>query len=384
MELADTAGGAEGSAESEDGELMQSGFAMPIDGPLTLHKRTQVLVRHRRVEVQQQPVPKELKGCISFQNPYDQMGNQVDKLLEMALDRDARSKPLDMAVRHYRKKTQVVIAETKDAVDYMIPYRGFGPSAEAGNIILGEKLKVKSRASAEYARQKLIDETHLKVTTSMFQLAMGLGTKDSERGEQIIASGMKSLTELVGEEEAKATFAMFSKWKDTEIPAETLAKGQWDVAQKQDKHKLVVAASLEEDPVVREIKKRVHKYSQKSKFSMVTSQVVQTTLGVAALTPSFIGPAAKIALLTFVMATGGPESCKLLKELYLDKRFESRLNVISEEAHMALDNYQLAILTRNPVLLACSESMLGQMIGEVALKDVMGATQIAAKKSSDS
>lgn len=80
------------------------------------------------------------------------------------------------------------------------------------------------------------------------------------------------------------------------------------------------------------------------------------------------------------MATGGPESCKLLKELYLDKRFESRCKVISEEAHMAIDNYQMALMTRNPVLLACSESLLGQMIGEMGVKEIMGTALLSEKK----
>src|SRR5690606_13528977 len=104
----------------------------------------------------------------------------------------------------------------------------------------------------------------------------------------------------------------------------------------------------------------LHKYNKRSKAMMVTSSVVQTLLGAASLTPTFIGPAAKTALVTFIMATGGPEQAKLMKELYLDKRLESRWKVLNEETHLALDNYQLAILTRNPVLLGCSESVVGQ------------------------
>ena len=263
----------------------------------------------------------------------------------------------------------------------MIPYRGFGPSAEAGDIILGEKLKVKSRASAEFARQKNIDETHLKVTTCMFQVAMGIGMTDRQRGDEIVDAGMKSLKDLVGEEEAAKTAQMLADFKNNfEVPESMYEQKIWDVAQKQAKQNQIFQASIEEDPVVKEIKKRVHKYNHKSRLSMVTSQVLQTGLGVAALTPSFIGPGAKVALLTYVMATGGPESCKLLKELYLDKRFESRCKVISEEAHMAIDNYQIALMTRNPVLLACSESLLGQMIGEMGVKEIMGTALLSEKK----
>jgi hypothetical protein len=376
------------SFESEiSSEPLGSGWAVPIEGPLSLASKVSRIAKQQTeqksaAQSKQIAQPqKELTGSICSADPYAHVSNQMDKLLETALERDENAKVIDMKVAHYRKKSQIVIAESKDAIDYMIPYRGFGPSAEAGDIILGEKLKLKSRASAEFARQKNIDETHLKVTTCMFQVAMGLGMADAERGGEIVESGMKSLKELVGDEQAEATMKMLAQFKENfEVPDSVYEQKIWDVAQKQTKQKQIFQASLEEDPVVKEIKKRIHKYNRKSKLSMLTSQVLQTGLGVAALTPSFIGPGAKVALLTYVMATGGPESCKLLKELYLDKRFESRCKVIGEEAHMAIDNYQIALMTRNPVLLACSESLLGQMIGEMGVKEIMGTALLSERK----
>lgn len=373
------------TSQGEASETLASGWAVPIDGPLSLLSRnTSRVTQKQNLAVQPQASieqPKELTGSISTADPYQHVGTQIDRLLETALERDEKTKSIDMAVSHYRKKSQIVIAETKDAFDYMIPYRGFGPSAEAGDIILGEKLKMKSRASAEFARQKNIDETHLKVTTCMFQMAMGIGMQDRGRGQEITDAGIKSLRELVGEEEAEKTVKMLTGFQENfAVPESVYEQKIWDVAQKQTKQNQIFKASIEEDPVVKEIKKRVHKYNHKSRLSMVTSQVVQTGLGIAALTPSFIGPGAKVALLSYVMATGGPESCKLLKELYLDKRFESRCKVIGEEAHMAIDNYQIALMTRNPVLLACSESLLGQMIGEMGVKEIMGTALLSEKK----
>lgn len=352
------------------------GLFIPIAGPLAskilIAKKKLSRRADRNHQMQQQP-HEELQGCISAADPFARLSNHLDRLLDAALDKDEKTVVLDKAVNHYRSTSQKVIAEAKDATDYMIPYRGFGPSSEAGDIILGEKLKLKSRASSEYARQKHIDEKHVQVVTSTLQLAMGLGMQDKERGKEILEAGMKSLTDLVGEEEANASLELMTAWqRDMIVPDEVFEQKVWDVSQKLEKHKLIVETSLDEDPVVREIKRRIHKYNHKSKFSMVTSHVVQTTLGVASLTPSFVGPAAKLALLTYVMSTGGPESCKLLKELYLDKRFESRCKIINEEAHIALDNYQLALLTRNPVLLCCSESILGQMVGEQTLKELFG------------
>lgn len=345
-------------------------WSLPICGPLA--GRISVLgTTRRKARVVQQP--KELRGGISTSDQTDKVGHRIDELLDAALERDPQTKVLDKAVSHYRTTTQKVIAETKDATDYLVPYRGFGPSSEAGDIILDEKVKLKSRASAEYARQKHIDETHIKVVSSVMQMAMGLGMSDTARGQKIVSTELGSLKQLVGEEEAEKTMNMLTSWsKGISVPETIYAQGVWDVAQRGDKFKTVIQSALDNDPIVHEIQKRLHKYNHRSNFARVSAHVVQTTLGVAALTPNFVGPAAKLALLTFVMATGGPESCKLLKELYLDKRFESRCKVLNEEAHLALDNYHVALLTRNPVLLACSESLVEQMGGPDSVGEVLG------------
>lgn len=356
-------------------------WSLPMAGPLStvggaLATARRVIHRGPRV------APKRLETGIALGDDSNVVGQRIDELLDAALDRSDRAKSLDAAVAHYRTATQKVIAETKDGLDYLVPFRGFGPSSEAGDIILDEKLKVKSRASAEYARQRHIDETHVKVVTNLMQVAMGMGMADRERGLAISGKGMESLRALVGEEEALRTYRMLETWSsELRLPDSVYQRPVWDVADRQNKLKYVMETSLENDQVVHEIKKRLHKYNQRSKFMMVSSHVVQTTLGVASLTPSFVGPAAKLALLTWVMATGGPESCKLLKELYLDKRFESRWKVINEEAHMALENYQLAILTRNPVLLACSESLIGQISGPENITEVLGQSVLPKNES---
>ncbi|MGH9548133.1 MAG: hypothetical protein ACRD3W_02115, partial [Terriglobales bacterium] len=334
-----------GTAKEELVVDEEAGWSLPILGQLGAIGQNVAVARSRAVPGQaQQPKPEKLSGSISAGNSYDRAGARIDELLEAALDRDPRTAVLDQAVKHYRKTSQKVIAETKDATDYLIPYRGFGPSSEAGDVILDEKVKLKSRASAEFARQKQIDETHIKVVSSVMQLAMGLGMTDQTRGEEVTQSGYESLKQLVGDEEADRTKQELLTWsKGKEMPESVTRRGIWDVTQKQDKHKLVVETSLDEDPVVTEIKRRLHKYNQKSKLAMASSHVIQATLGAASLTPTFIGPAAKTALLAYIMATGGPEQVKIMKELYLDKRFESRCKVVNEEAHLALDNYEIAI-----------------------------------------
>jgi hypothetical protein len=347
-------------------------WSLPFSGPLdsstlnkTLRSTAPVLLNPQK--------PARLDASINTSDGGNPVSRTVERLLETALDNDDQAKQLDKAVFHYRKASQRALAQTKDAADYIVPYRGFGPSIEAANLVTGEKISVKSRAAAEYARQKHVDETHIKVVSSVMQMAMGLGMSDPEKGAATVDSGFQSLKSLVGEQEATRTKETLAAWsKEIVVPESVYAQGAWDVQLRQIKRKLVLEAALDNDEVLHQITKHLHKYGHKSKFTRMSSQVIQTTLATAALTPSFIGPAAKGALLAYVMATGGPESCKLLKELYLDKRFESRWKVLNEESHLALENYQFAILTRNPVLLACSESFVSEMSGEQTVNEVFG------------
>lgn len=355
-------------------------WSLPITGPIEfVKKQVRRTVTLTRGPSTQEP-SRELSGSIDFSDPYEGITKRIDELLETALYRDTKSIELDKAVNHYRKKTQIVIAEGKEATNYLIPYRGFGPSKEAGDIILDENVKLKSRAAAEYAKQRQIDEAHLKVTSSMMQIAMGLGMEDKTRGEEVTGKGMTSLKELVGEEQAQKTLAMLNSiGASIDLNDPAFRKQAWDIEEKQNKQRKILELALEDDMVVHQIKKHIHKYNHKSKLAMVSSQVVQVVLGSASLTPSFVGPAAKTALMAYIMATGGPEQSKLLKQLYLDKRLESRWKVLNEEAHMALDNYQLALLTKNPMLLACSESLVGQMVGGHHVDGIFGRSHIAAK-----
>jgi hypothetical protein len=345
----------------------QLNWSLPINGRISQNQNSKNI--------------KRLDASINLSDSDNVISHAINNLLDTAVENNQTAKLANNAVMHYRKPAQIIFAEGKDAGNYLIPYRGFGPSKEASDIILGEKLKLKSKASAELAKQKIIDETHIKIASSMMQIAMGVGMKDDLSGEQITSSGVNSLKELVGQQEAEKTLQMFSTLsKEINIPDAVFAQRAWDVTKRQDKLKTVLQTAIENDPVIHEIVKRLHKYNQKSKFSQVSANVIQTTLGAASLTPSFIGPAAKLALLSYIMATGGPEQCKLLKQLYLDKRFESRWKALNEESHLALENYQIAVLTKNPVLLACSEAIISEISDSLTAKEVLGTLVMPDKQ----
>jgi hypothetical protein len=111
-----------------------------------------------------------------------------------------------------------------------------------------------------------------------------------------------------------------------------------------------------------EIYNHIHKYNHLSALKRATGRVCNTVLGVLSRAPGSHNVSTPM-LVGFVTATGGPEQAKIMKELYLDRRYASRLAVLTEESHMALENHQLAIVTHNPCLLACSELVIQDLAG---------------------
>ncbi|MBY0358398.1 MAG: hypothetical protein K2W82_10395 [Candidatus Obscuribacterales bacterium] len=289
---------------------------------------------------------------------------EIDKLLGAALDKDPATQTYDKAVTHYRKKSQRAKAAAADSVNAIVPYTGFSHSSEAGDIILGEKLKLQSRAAAEYAKQKNVDEKHHKLNNAVMHIATGLGGTDPKQVADVTAAGIKRLQELVGEVPANEMFETLKKWsQEFHVSDAVFAQKVWTPDEQEEKLQIVVSKAVETDKVINSIDKQVHKYNHMSKGKRVAGKVVRSTLGAACLTPTVIGPAAQIGLTAFELCTGGPEESKLLKELYLMKRRESRTKVLSEQAHLALSNYQLAVLTKNPIQLALSELMIADLAG---------------------
>jgi hypothetical protein len=81
------------------------------------------------------------------------------------------------------------------------------------------------------------------------------------------------------------------------------------------------------------------------------------------------------------MATGGPEDYKLLTELYLDKRMECRWKRLNQESAQAINAYNNAVMTKNPVLLGLSESFISVMGGEETSSRIIGNHRLVARRS---
>jgi hypothetical protein len=274
-----------------------------------------------------------------------------------------------------------VLKTIRDMAQYATTYKGFESSSEAADIILSEKNKLKSASSLEYIKQRQYDSVHSQITACILQIAMGLGLEEVSRKEHLVAIGGSKLTVLVGEEETENAISLLKAWANQVKSENRVISGKiCDVLEMQDKVAQIFDKAIRDDLVAQKITKRLHKYNRHSNFSRVSAKVINTSLSLAALTPTIVSPAAQVTQFLYICATGGPEEAKLLKEVYWGRCLEERKHRLGQEANLALNNYNVAMLTSNPVLLACSESIVKGMVGQEAATTLLqnGSSKLAS------
>jgi len=288
----------------------------------------------------------------------------VDNIVDEHFAKDPTAQKLDQQVKHYRGKVQVVMAKAKDSLNYSTDYQGMGPSKRMGQLVLCDKAKVRDATTAEYERQKYVDKIHGQVIASMMEISMGLGMPDPNRREEIISSGLHSLDVLVGEDQSKVAYSALKSWIAKHgVPESVFKIPVWDTIEREEKLNTILQSAAERDTVVADLKVHVSKYANIGKVKLTTSTMIESTLnGITMLAPGFAIPiGAGAALNAYVMSTGGSEEGKIEKELVYDKRIQSRMKVLNQEASLALDNYRFAMVTHNAPLLAFSQALVAEM-----------------------
>jgi len=334
----------------------------PVDIPLFRESPTVSLPTLEPSPFKQRPLlesEQELKGKVTFTEHALSPTQLIDQLVNTAVARDTSRELLEAKARFHNKKWTRFVGRSKDMLQYMTAYQGFESSSEAADVILEEKLKLKHRAAVEFVRQKQLDAAHVKLTYAVMQLAMGLGFTDDTKKRVAVDKSRKEMIPLVGEEEASKIVESMTAWsRQLKVPESSLKHEPWDVLTARNKSAEILAYSLRSDSVVKFIEARLHRYNHISNFSRVTSKLVNTSLSIIAFSPTFASPAAQAAQFVYVACTGGPEEKKLLKEVYLDRCFESRFERLNQEIALIVNNYNHAILTQNPVLFSCTQSLM--------------------------
>ncbi|MBY0359234.1 MAG: hypothetical protein K2W82_14630 [Candidatus Obscuribacterales bacterium] len=324
-----------------------------------------------------------LKGVVS-----EYVGPTPDELLERLLhtaqERDEQKEILGAKAKHYHGIMGKSAAGIRQVVQMATEYRGFEFSSEAADVILEEKFRLKSQSSVDFIQQKSLDEKHSKIFASLMQIAQaaGLPASDAAHKQKAVEVAMAPLKELVGEVEAKKAADSIFAWADQITVPESYFKQQsMDMMDLQSKSETLVKQSLQNDPVVSYARRALHNYNVHKNIVRASAKVINTTLSIAMFSPTVVAPAAQLAAFVYSMAAGGPEETKLLKELYLDKRLESRFKRVNFEIGQSMTAYNTAILTRNPVLLSFSESMMSAISSEDAVSGALGNKPLVAKKS---
>lgn len=284
----------------------------------------------------------------------------ISDLLQTAMSRDSALQQLDNHHKHYSNLSSRAAAKTKDMMNFLTSYTGFERSSEAADVILNEKLKPKSQAAVIYIKQRQQDLYATKMFTALTEMAAGLGNPDEHRRDEIVNAAVQHLAPYVGDEEAKRALQRMRSWSDS-LASETDAQKALDVLETEKQISSAINGALKKDDVVAEIQDRLHKYNGRSNLMRVTAKVVNTTLSIAMLCPNIISPAAQVAYAAFCASTGGPEDAKLLNELYLDQRFQSRWKLYNHTATTAANNYSVGVLSKNTVLTQFCKKTLDTM-----------------------
>lgn len=307
--------------------------------------------------------PSELKGTvekIEISTPRE----SLDDLLKTACENSELNVEINKRDRRLQRGVRKLWGVTKDMAQWATSYKGFEGSSEAADVILDDKVRLKSAPAIDYARQKQYDEYHVRLTSALCQVAMGLGGKDKVKGERSIARAREELVALAGESEADEAIAEMRSWAaGVKVPDSVFEEETCDVFELQTRSKQLIAKKLERDDVLVEVTKKLRKFNGHSNLMRITAKLANTALSLAALSPTIVSPAAQAAQMVFIMATGGPEESKLLHEVYLDRRLASRLTALTKESSLMVNSHNLAVVTRNPVLFAFSEHILEDMAG---------------------
>jgi hypothetical protein len=362
-----TSQAAKAETRSEASSMVSQGlFSKPAAEPLLFREYASISISSLQPSpFVQKPIISplaKLQGYVSFTDHVPDPGQVIQNLVNVAVARDKARDLLLQRAKFHNKVWTRVLGRSKGMLQYATSYQGFESSSEGADVILEEKLKLKSASAVEFVRQRRMDAAHLQLTCAVMELATGLGMSDEAKGQQAIRAGIQEMTPLVGEEEASRSLELLKTWsKQVKVPDEGFTRDPWDVLAMRQKSREMLASSLRYDDVVKSIETRLHKFNHHSNFARATSKFVNTTLSLVAFSPTMASPAAQAAQFVYVACTGGPEEKKLLKEVYLDRCFESRFERLSQESMMSINNYNCAVLTHNPVLFACTQAVIDNL-----------------------
>ena len=248
-----------------------------------------------------------LEGSATYVDISARFGERLHKLTKSALDRDPEYQKTAKAVDHYRTNVERALRVTKDAVNYVYPYRGFSMSIEGSRVILDEKQKLNNLCIAELTKQRYWDEMHPKVMAQILQITQGLGMENSDDADAAVKKGVAGLANLTDAETAEATLKELKEWKNQlSVPEPLFNQPAWDVESSERVYQNAIKVSADGDPLIHQVFKTVKKYGHGKLANMAAGAIEANLSAVTILSGNpFASLAAEGVNTAFVMTTGG-------------------------------------------------------------------------------
>lgn len=289
--------------------------------------------------------------------------DRVDALISRAGNRNPDLERARAYFNRFASRKAAIGARTSDAVNSIFMFKGMSMSSQAGDVILDEKLKLNSLGAAKLITRKLEDQVELDVISRTLDLSAAVGEDPCSDRQSDIDEAIAKLEALSGKEAALGLFRSLDgcySLPSHEMGTLSIKQKPSDLEKRVD---LAVQIAALNDDIVEEIKADIHKYNSHGPAKMALHRIAQTTLCVISLTPNLIGPASQAVLFGYVVLTGGSETSKVLKEVYMGKRLEVRADTLKKEMHLLFDSYRLGVSTNNQVLMICAEQLLARRVG---------------------
>lgn len=347
--------------------LMTAQSTCAFAAEITLEKETAV-VGTPAAKTDTNDVQSEVKEGVTVKGTVESNVALPDVTVEKIIDKlatSARKNNEDLGraqeyVDKYGTLKSHAAALGSDALNAVFMFKGVSQSSQAGDVILGEKLKLNSLGAAKLSIRKIEDDIETKLLTKILDLAAAVGQRD----QSAIDEATTELKSFAGEDETKELINVLNGIGEQDlIENSDFSIRSTKSSELSKRVNLAVQAAALSDDVVEEIKSDLHKYNRHRPGVMALHRIARTTLSVISLTPNFVGPASQAVLFGYVMASGGTETSKVLKEVYMGKRLEVRAATLREEIHTLFNAYQSAVANKNAVLAGTSRELLAHKIG---------------------
>ncbi|MBP9092145.1 hypothetical protein KBI23_14045 [bacterium] len=247
---------------------------------------------------------------------------------------------------------------SKSARAFVPNYFDYRPSRAAAQIFLGSAKQVTDKEAGEEEERSERNKLALTLTASMMQIAKGLGDSDSKAAEQSVARGRNKLNQLLGKGQADWVVARMTSWANqVKSSLEAANSGESDVLEQEEQVSALVARAVSRDQQINNLKAAIGIHDQ-------APGGAERSLTLAGLTPTLIGPAAKLAQYAVERGTGGTRSKRLDEVLTLGVAMQERINLLNRQSELAINNLERARSSKNEVLYVFAKDLIAKLGGQ--------------------